>query len=109
MDNRKDDSYYARKALGEIEKLQKYIENKTYEEFMADDELIDAIMFRFVQLAEHVKSLSEDFKTKNSHIPWGKIIGFRNGIVHEYGRTDYYIVYETITENLDSLKLTLTM
>lgn len=30
-------------------------------------------------------------------------MGFRNGIVHEYGKTDYTIVYETITQDLDDL------
>lgn len=39
-----------------------------------------------------------------THVPWGKIIGFRNGIVHEYGKTDFVIVYETATKDLDELK-----
>ena len=29
---------------------------------------------------------------------------FRNGIVHEYGKTDYTIVYEIITDGLDQLE-----
>ena len=32
------------------------------------------------------------------------IIGFRNGIVHEYGKTDYKTVYETITQDINELK-----
>ena len=39
--------------------------------------------------------------------PGGDIIGFRNGIVHEYGETDYVTVYETITNDLDELEATL--
>ena len=31
-------------------------------------------------------------------------MGFRNGIVHEYGKTDYTIVYEIITDGLDQLE-----
>jgi len=50
-----------------------------------------------------VKNLSDEFKRKNDYVPWGKIMGFRNGIVHEYGETDYTIVYETITQDLDEL------
>ena len=60
-------------------------------------------MFRIIQLTENIKYLSAEFKNLNSKIPWGKIIGFRNGIVHEYGKTDYTIVYETITQDLNSL------
>jgi len=103
MDNLKNDQYYASKANENIKAIQRYIGNKTYEEFMLDEELIDAIMFRLVQLIENIKNLSDEFKRKNDCVPWGKIMGFRNGIVHEYGKTDYTIVYETITQDLDEL------
>ena len=103
MDNLKNDQYYASKANENIKAIQRYIGNKTYEEFMLDEELIDAIMFRLVQLIENIKNLSDEFKRKNDYVPWGKIMGFRNGIVHEYGETDYTIVYETITQDLDEL------
>lgn len=65
---------------------------------------MDAVMFRFIQLIENINKISKDFKEKNDHIPWGKIIGFRNGIVHEYGKTDFSIVYETATHDLVNLK-----
>lgn len=104
MDNNKNDKYYASKANENIIMIQKYIGKKSYEEFLSDDELIDAIMFRLIQLVENVKNISSTFKTDNSQIPWNKIVGFRNGIVHEYGKTDYSIVYEVITKNLEPLK-----
>ena len=104
MDNKKDDKYYAEKILENINAIEKYVGNKTYNEFLDDDELIDAVMFRFVQLIENIKNVSDDFKEKNNKIPWGEIIGFRNGIVHNYGKTDYTIVYETITQDLKEIK-----
>lgn len=32
-------------------------------------------------------------------------MGFRNGIVHEYGKTDYSEVYSIVKEDLYSLKV----
>ena len=61
-------------------------------------------MFRLVQMIENIKNISLEFKNDNPQIPWGKIMGFRNGIVHEYGKTDYTIVYEVVTNNLSQLK-----
>ena len=107
MDNQKDDGYYGSKALEEINIIQSYFNNKTYEEFLGDSELIDAIMFRLIQLIENIKKISDCFKDKYPDIPWGKIIGFRNGIVREYGKTDYFIVYETILYDLKELKIAL--
>ena len=104
MDNKKNDGYYAQKAIENIVAIQNYLADKSYDEFLSDNELIDAIMFRLIQLVENIRKVSQEFKDNNPQIPWGKIIGFRNGIVHEYGNTDYEIVYETITQNLNELK-----
>ena len=104
MDNVKNDKYYATKAIDNIKAINKYINDKSYEEFVSDDELIDAVMFRLIQLIENIKNISPEFKTDNPQIPWGDIMGFRNGIVHEYGKTNYVTVYETITQDLLELK-----
>lgn len=104
MDNSKDNFYYAAKALENIKAIQTYIANKSYEEFLSDIELIDAIMFRLIQLVENIKNITSDFKKKHKEIPLGQIMGFRNGIVHEYGKTDYLVVYEIVTEGLQLLK-----
>ena len=104
MDNRKDDSYYARKAIENIEAIGRYVNGKSYDEFIADAELMDATMFRLIQMIESVKNISPRFKENHVEIPWGDIVGFRNGIVHEYGKTDYRTVYETITMDIQELK-----
>ena len=104
MNNNKDNYYFARKIIENINAIQNYVFNKSYEEFLSDDELMDAVMFRLIQMIENIKNVSEDFKEANSNVPWKQIIGFRNGIVHEYGKTDYFIVYETATRDLNSLK-----
>ncbi len=72
---------------------------------MSDQKVNDSIMFRFIQLIENIKNISDEFKNANPQIPWGDIMGFRNGIAHEYGCTDYQSVYNTFRGNdLDELK-----
>ena len=94
MDNKKDNRYYASKALESINIIHDYFRIMSYEEFLRDTMLIDAILFRLVQVVENIKNLTEGFKNKFPSIPWGEIVGFRNGIVHEYGKTDYSQVYK---------------
>ena len=104
MDNIKNDSYYFSKSIDDIEAIKVYLNNETYEEFLSDGKTIDSIMFRLVQLIENIKNVSSCFKEEHPEIRWNKIVGFRNRIVHEYGKTDYTTVYETITNDLDVLK-----
>lgn len=92
------------KALSDIEVIISYTKNKTYEEIMSDGLLVDGIMFRLIQLIENIKNISEEFKASHPEIPWGDIMGFRNGIVHEYGKTDYSTVYEIVSRDIYQLK-----
>lgn len=100
----KDDSYYVEKSLIELYAIINYTKGLSFEEFISDVKTIDATMFRLQQMIEHINQLSEDFKKKYEHIPWGEIVGFRNGIVHEYGATDYTTVYEVISKDIYELK-----
>lgn len=61
-------------------------------------------MFRLQQIIEKIKNISQEYKHNHEEIPWGDIIGFRNGIVHEYGKTDYTTVYEIITVDIYTLQ-----
>lgn len=104
MNNQKDDSYYIKKCLEQINAIINYTKDKSYEDMMSDEQLIDATLFRLIQLIENVKSISIEFKEKHSEIPWGNIMGFRNGIVHEYGKTNYVTVYEIVSSSIYQLK-----
>lgn len=104
MDNIKNDNYYFEKSLNDIDAIIRYAGGKTYDEFMSDEQTIDSTMFRLIQLVENIKNISTKFKEVHPEIPWGDIIGFRNGIVHEYGETDYSIVYEIINKDVYQLK-----
>ena len=104
MDNIKNDTYYIDLIKNDIEKIEQYTKNISYDEFINDELLIDAIMFRLVQMIENIKKLSNDFKVQHTDIEWNEIIGFRNRIVHDYGKTDYSVVYEVITQDIEKLK-----
>lgn len=100
----KNDLYYVQKALEEIDIVIDYTKGLSYKDFMSDKKTIDATMFRLQQMIEKIKNLSLDFRKAHVEIPWGEIIGFRNGIVHEYGKVDYTTVYEIINKDIYTLK-----
>ena len=102
--NDKNDAYYMEKALVEIGVIINYTKGLSYEEFMSDGKNIDATIFRLEQMIEQIKHLSLEFQHTHSNIPWVDIIGFRNKLVHEYGKTDYTTVYEVVSKDIYVLK-----
>ena len=104
MDNVKNDSYYLNKMVADLEFMIEHTKGKTSDEIEANPLLMDSIMFRLVQIAENMTHISKEYKDSHNNIRWGQISGFRKGIVHDYGRTDYSIVYEIISKDIYKLK-----
>ena len=107
MDNIKDDAHYVSQVIENISCILAYANGKTKKDIMEDAVLNDAIMFRLVQLGENTQRLSHEFKASHANVPWGLIAGFRNGIVHDYAKTDQAVIYEIITKDLKDLKASL--
>ena len=103
MDNIKEDSYYKNFIVTDIEKILQYVGEIGFDEFVSDEQLIDAVLFRLIQITENIKKLSTDFRNAHKEIEWNEIIGFRNRIVHDYGKTDYSVVYEVVTGDINKL------
>lgn len=100
----KGDLYYIRQAIGDMDVILSYTLDLSYEEFARDGKTVDATMFRLQQLIEKIKSLSDTFKRQFPDIPWGEIIGFRNGIVHAYGKVNLMTVYEIVSGDINELR-----
>ena len=90
--------------------LEKYITNiLTYTKDMSEQEFTnssvtyDACILNFINIGEQAKSLSEEFKTKHSELPYRKIIGLRNIAAHSYEGLEAIRLYKVIKEDLPTL------
>ena len=104
MDNIKNDAYYIKKILKDIEFLINNTKGITLEELEANEVLCDSVLFRLIQISENSTKLTAGFKANHNDIPWQAIKGMRNRIVHEYGDVEFDIVYQTITEDLPQIQ-----
>ncbi|OPZ23400.1 MAG: hypothetical protein BWZ03_00527 [bacterium ADurb.BinA186] len=100
MKKGKNDLFYVKQITEDIERVETYIAGVSFENYSKNEELIDATMFRLVQIGENSKNLSDGFKNKYPEIPWEDILRFYNRIVYDYGPMDYTIVYRVLTEEL---------
>ncbi|MBS4070546.1 uncharacterized protein with HEPN domain [Algoriphagus aquaeductus] len=85
------------------EKILKYTEGLTYDDFLRDDKTIDAVVRNFEIIGEASIRIEDDFKLDHPQIEWKKLRGFRNRIVHEYFGIDYEIVWSIIESDLEEL------
>jgi uncharacterized protein with HEPN domain len=90
-----------------MKKIQNYVTGLEYTDFVENDLVIDAVVRNLEVIGEASKYISEDIRTQYSDIPWKKMVGLRNVIIHEYFGIDLGIVWEIITRNIPEVKLLL--
>lgn len=73
------------------------------EAFDIDLDVQDATLRRLQTLSESAQRLSEEFKQRHPEVPWHRIAGMRNRLVHVYLDVDLDIVWNTLVVDLPPL------
>lgn len=88
--------------LEAIERIEKYATKGKYE--FEREELIQNWMIYHLQvIGEAASRLSDEFRKQHPAIPWSKIIGMRNILVHHYFEIDTAIVWAAVEHDLPAL------
>jgi uncharacterized protein with HEPN domain len=78
------------------EKIFRFTENMSYNEFSYDDKTSDAVIRNLEVIGEAANHLPESFISSHPEIGWSKAIAVRNRIIHEYFGVDYSILWQII-------------
>ncbi|MFZ2975259.1 MAG: DUF86 domain-containing protein [Candidatus Moraniibacteriota bacterium] len=100
----KDDNVYIEHILEAIETIEGYKKGLSFELFLENKMVMDAIVRELEIIGEASNNISEKFQKENTDIPWRKVIGIRNMLIHEYFGVNKKIVWETVENDLPELK-----
>lgn len=84
-------------------KIKKYTASYSFDAFIKDEKTVDAVVRNFEIIGEAANRISQERRADYPNIPWGRLRGLRNRIVHEYFGIDLQIVWTIIQEDLDDL------
>ncbi len=90
--------------LDAIERIESYIEGMDSAAFEADQRTFDAVLMNFAVIGEAAAGLSTEVTRKYPEIPWSRMRGLRNLIVHDYAAVKKETIWETATINLPAIK-----
>lgn len=99
----RDDRQRILDILEAIEKIEKHtIGGKAAFE---EDELIQTwVVYHLQIIGEAASNISDAGREKYPSVPWRKIIGMRNTLVHGYFGVDTDVVWTAVKNDLPSLK-----
>jgi uncharacterized protein with HEPN domain len=99
----KGDQLYLKHILDAIEKVESYIAVGS-EVFFSTSYWQDAVIRQLEIIGEATKRLSRELCSKHTEIPWRRIAGLRDVLIHDYMGVDIKAVWEITQKDLPPLK-----
>ncbi len=95
---------YLHDILDAIDDVQAFVGVLQYDQFLQDKKTINAVIRSIEVIGEATKYLPSGFRMRYSDIPWKKMAGMRDKLIHEYFGIDYEILWQVIKKELPTLK-----
>ena len=90
--------------LESLEKIERYTAGLTFERFAQDDRTVDAVVRNLEVIGEAARQIPSEVRERYPEVPWRRVIGLRNVVVHEYFAVDMEIVWTVVRQSLPELK-----
>ncbi len=101
---RRDYRDYIRDIVLSINKIEEFTKDFTFKDFKEDEKTIFAVIRALEITGEAVKNIPTSIKNRNKQIPWKKITGMRDKLIHEYFGANTKVVWRTVKEDLPKTK-----
>ena len=101
---KKEPEIFLEHILESINLIEEYAKGKTKNDFLKLISLQDMIIRRLEIIGEAVKNLPQEIKDKYIDVPWKKIAGMRDKLIHEYFGIDIEFTWGVIEKDLPYLK-----
>lgn len=99
----KGDQVYLKHILDAIELIESYV-SVGHDVFMSTSHWQDATIRQLEIIGEATKRLSQDLRNQYSQVPWRRIAGLRDILIHNYMGVDLVTVWGITQKDIPFLK-----
>lgn len=95
---------YLDDMIKSCDKILKYTQGLTFEEFVANDLVYDAVIRNLEILGEATKRLPQDFRGRYPDTEWRSIAGLRDIVTHAYFQIRDEIIWDVVQNKVQPLR-----
>lgn len=100
----KRDQVYLNHILDAIKKIEQYVKPGK-QVFLSEPLWQDASIRQLEIIGEATKRLSQEITQRHTDVPWRRIAGLRDVLIHDYMGVDISAIWEITQQNLPHLKV----
>jgi uncharacterized protein with HEPN domain len=100
----RDLQVYVDDILESLLKIQSYIEGLDADVFFANTQVQDAVIRRLEIVGEAAKNVPESVRHAHPDIPWRRIAGLRDVLIHDYSGVSMSRIWKVAKENVETLR-----
>jgi len=84
-------------------RIQRVMKSKSLENFLVDEDMQDAVLYRLGQIGEAASKIPDDEQEKYPALFWDSMIGLRHRLFHEYYDISLSRVYDITQQPITDL------
>lgn len=104
---KKDDLVYVGHIYDSVQAILRFTAGRSFEEFSSDEMMREAVFRKLEIIGEATKRISVEFRVQHDDLPWKKMAGMRDKLIHDYMGIRFATVWSAIRENIPELEMKL--
>ena len=101
---KRNDKLFIKDIISAMKSIEKFVEGLSLDEVREDDKTSSAVIRKFEIIGEATRHVPDNLKEKYPDIPWKRMAGMRDRLIHAYFGVDYSLVWEAIKIDIPKLK-----
>jgi uncharacterized protein with HEPN domain len=95
---------YIEDIIGAMNDALSFVKDMEYDVFLRDKKTIYAVNRALEIIGEATKNIPASVKNRYPQIPWKKMAGMRDKVIHEYFGVDLKRIWNTVKKDIPDLK-----
>ncbi len=95
---------YLQDIVDSANEIGDFTAGMSFEDFKNDKKTVNAVIRSLEIMGEAAKKMPDSIRNKYNKVPWKKMAGIRDKLIHEYHGVDLEIIWLVVKEELPQIR-----